>query len=236
MVTIGSLFSGIGLLELGLSWALEEAGIPHRVAWQIELDPFCREVLERRYPGADRSVSDVRAASSLVLAPVDILIGGFPCQDVSGAGDGAGLDGERSGLWFELRRLIDELRPRVVLIENVASGMRRWLGQVRCALEQLGYQVVAFRVRASDVGAPHRRSRIFVAYGTNSGGAAGRVGPERPSLAVAVKLWTTPMARDAIGPTGKGRRSANLTTQAAPEGSLNPTWVEQLMGAPLAGG
>ncbi len=166
---MGSLFSGIGLMDLGLLWAFEEANLSCRVVFQVEIDPFCRRVLRARFPHADRSVPDVRSPATSGLPPVDLLALGFPCEDVSGAGAGAGLHGARSGLWFDALRIIREMRPlpRVIVVENVASGMRRWLGQVRCALRELGYQVDAFRLRASDVAAPHRRSRIFVVAHSN---------------------------------------------------------------------
>jgi len=118
----GSLFSGVGLFELGLIWS----GLVSEVAWQVEIDPWCRSVLAARYPGASRSVSDVSLAGSANLAPVDLICGGFPCQDVSGAGLGAGLYGARSGLWYEYLRILRELRPRLAIVENVASGKGRW--------------------------------------------------------------------------------------------------------------
>lgn len=160
MIAIGSLFSGIGGLELGLECAFAEAGIPHRVDWQVEIDPFCRSVLARHWPAADRSVTDVRAATS--LPRVDLICGGFPCQDVSSAGKGAGLAGERSGLWFAYRDVVAALGPGVVVVENVASGKRRWLCRVRSDLHALGYRTRALQLGAHDVGAPHRRERIFV--------------------------------------------------------------------------
>lgn len=156
-MTIGSLFSGIGGLELGLEWA----GLGP-VAWQVESDARCRRVLARHWPAADRSVEDVRDAGAATLAPVEIVAGGFPCQDVSAAGRGAGLDGARSGLWWEFRRVVDELGPRVVVVENVASGARRWLCAVRSSLHELGYRTRALGVGACDVGAPHLRRRVFV--------------------------------------------------------------------------
>ena len=154
---IGSLFSGIGGLELGL----EQAGVG-RVEWQVEFDPWCRTVLAKHWPNADRSVEDVRNAGRSTLAPVDIICGGFPCQDVSSAGKQAGLDGARSGLWYEYIRIVAELRPIGVVVENVASGKAKWLCEVRSGLQALGYRTRALEVAARDVGAPHLRRRVFV--------------------------------------------------------------------------
>lgn len=154
---IGSLFSGIGGLELGLEWA----GLGS-VVWQVEQEPFCRQILAQHWPTADRSVQDVREAGSHNLEPVDLICGGFPCQDVSGAGKGAGLAGSRSGLWFEFARIVGELRPRWVVVENVASGAKRWVDAIVAGLGELGYQALPIPLSASDVGAPHKRARIFV--------------------------------------------------------------------------
>jgi DNA-cytosine methyltransferase len=154
---IGSLFSGIGGLELGLEWA----GLGP-TAWQVEIDQFCRRVLEWHWPRAER-FTDVREVGKHNLAPVDVLCGGFPCQDVSSAGKGAGIkEGTRSGLWIEYARIIHELSPPWVVVENVASGTRRWLPRVRRDLHVLGYASTAVSLSAADVGAPHLRRRIFV--------------------------------------------------------------------------
>lgn len=153
---IGSLFSGIGGLELGL-----EAVIPGaRVIWQAESDPVARAVLATHWPGV-RIYEDVRHIDE-TAEPVDIICGGFPCQDLSVAGKGRGLGAERSGLWWEFRRIVRTLRPRYVLIENVYRGWRRWLPVVRRSLHRIGYTSVPVRVRAADVGAPHERARCFV--------------------------------------------------------------------------
>lgn len=153
---IGSLFSGIGGLELGLERALGWS-----VAWQVEVDEWCRRVLARHWPDAER-FADVRAVGASVLRPVDLICGGFPCQDVSAAGKGAGLAGERSGLWFEYLRIVRELRPRLVVVENVASGERRWVDTVCDELDALGYRPRPIALSAADVGAPHLRRRVFV--------------------------------------------------------------------------
>lgn len=153
---IGSLFSGIGGLELGLEMVIPGAV----VRWQAESDPAARNVLASHWPGV-RIYEDVRDIDE-AAEHVDIICGGFPCQDLSVAGKGAGLGAERSGLWWEFRRIVRTLRPRFVLIENVHRGWRRWVPVVRRSLWRVGYASVPVRVRASDVGAPHERSRCFV--------------------------------------------------------------------------
>ena len=153
---IGSLFSGIGGLELGL----ERAGLGD-VVWQVEKDEWCRGILTTHWPGAER-FDDVCTVGATTRAPVDIICGGFPCQDVSGAGKGAGLAGARSGLWYEYRRIIGELQPAACVVENVNSGARRWVPHVRRDLHLLGYRTRAYALSAFDVGAPHLRRRVFV--------------------------------------------------------------------------
>lgn len=154
MITIGSLFSGIGGLELGLERALDA----HTV-WQVEVDEFCRRVLARNWPHAVR-YDDVQTARS--LPSVDVICGGFPCQDISNAGKRAGITGERSGLWKEYARIVGETRPRVVVVENVAALAGRGLAVVLRDLTDLGYVGSWHVVSAASVGAPHLRRRIFV--------------------------------------------------------------------------
>ena len=155
MATIGSLFSGIGGLELGLEWA----GLGP-VVWQCEIDPFCNAILKKRWPGVLRWL-DVR--SHLCLPATDIICGGFPCQDVSSAGKQAGIkEGTRSGLWLEFAKIVERVRPRFVIVENVSSGKRGWLPQVRGDLHLLGYDTCPIEISAADVGASHLRNRVFV--------------------------------------------------------------------------
>lgn len=153
---IGSLFSGIGGLELGL----ERAGLGP-VVWQCESDPFARSVLARHWPGVV-CVHDVHDVYADPLERAELICGGFPCQDVSAAGKGAGLDGARSGLWFEFLRVVDVHQPACVIVENVTSGQKRWLPHVSEGLEELGYVPAAVVVSAGRVGAPHLRRRTFV--------------------------------------------------------------------------
>lgn len=152
---IGSLFSGIGGLELGLEWA----GLGP-VVWQCEIDPFNRAVLEKHWPNVTRFVDVTQPRH---YPDVDLICGGFPCQDVSQAGGGhKGLAGARSGLWYHFADVIAKARPPWVLIENVASGKQRWLPAVRRQMHLLGYRTRALGIAARDVGAPHMRRRVFV--------------------------------------------------------------------------
>lgn len=153
---VGSLCSGIGGLDLGV----ERAGFGP-VRWQVEIDPYARSVLARHWPRVKR-YEDVREVGAKNLVSVDLLIAGFPCQDISSAGKGAGLEGPKSGLWREVARIAEELRPSCAIIENVASRTRCWLPIVRRDLHLLGYRTRALALSAAEVGAPHLRKRIFV--------------------------------------------------------------------------
>lgn len=157
MTTIGSLFAGGGGLDRGV-----EAALAARVLWQVELDDYPRSILERYWPEADRSVTDVKQAGRATLPPVDVLIGGFPCQDLSPAGSRRGLAGARSGLAFEMLRVVEELAPRLLITENTYHRWRAWVPELRGRLWALGYTSVPVHVSAAEVGAPHRRGRCFV--------------------------------------------------------------------------
>lgn len=158
----GSLFSGIGGFDLGFS----RAGI--ETLWEVEIDPYCRKVLERHFPNAER-FADIRECGKHNLRPVDVISGGFPCQDISQAGKRAGIDGDRSGLWREYARIIGELRPRYVCIENVAALLGRGLVRVLCDLAALGYDAEWEVISAADVGAPHLRERVWIVAYPNAG-------------------------------------------------------------------
>lgn len=153
---IGSLFSGIGGLELGLEWA----GFGPTV-WQVEQNEYCLKVLEKHWPNVKR-FEDVQTVTHKELEKVDLICGGFPCQDISSAGKGAGLKGARSSLWYEFLRVVKELRPEWVVVENVASGAKRWVDFVRGDLEQQGYATFPIPLSAADCGAPHLRKRVFI--------------------------------------------------------------------------
>lgn len=165
------LFSGIG----GFSLGLERAGF-ETVAF-CEIDPFCRRVLAKHWPKVP-CYDDVRTLTAERLkadgiSKVEVITGGFPCQDISCAGLKAGIvDGTRSGLWSEIVRLCGELRPRYVIVENVANLLAGpperpggWFGRVLGDLAQCGYDAQWENIPAATVGAPHRRERVWlVAY------------------------------------------------------------------------
>lgn len=136
-----------------------------RTAAFCEADEYCRRVLKHHWPRVP-VYDDVRAVTADRLAAdgieVDAIAGGFPCQDISFAGFGAGIEGERSGLWSEFARLIGELRPRIVLVENVAALLDRGIGVVLGDLARIGYDAEWSVVSACSVGAPHVRRRVFV--------------------------------------------------------------------------
>ncbi|AGT12377.1 methylase [Mycobacterium phage Daenerys] len=177
---LGSLFSGAGGLDIAV-----EQFFGARTVWHCELNPAASKVLAHRWPGVP-NLGDITAVDWSEVEPVDILAGGFPCQDVSAAGRRAGIaEGTRSGLWAHYAEAINQLRPRLVVIENVrgllsATAHRamesaapalgntgtqpvlRALGAVLGDLADIGYDAQWTTVAASAVGAPHRRERVFI--------------------------------------------------------------------------
>ena len=160
----GSLFSGIGAIDLGL----ERAGMTCR--WQVEIDEFANLVLEKHWPDVPR-YRDVREVDGKKVEKVDLVCGGFPCTDISVAGRGAGLEGVQSGLWYEMFRIVREMRPNWVLIENVSALRTRGADAVLDGLEAQGYSCWPFVVGGREVGAP-RLDDCDVRRGVR--GAAGR--------------------------------------------------------------
>jgi DNA (cytosine-5)-methyltransferase 1 len=159
-MTFGSLFAGIGGMDLGL----ERAGMECR--WQVEIDPFCRRVLTKHWPNVPK-YGDICELTGNELEPVDLIAGGFPCQDVSHAGKRAGIEGARSGLWREFSRLVCVLRPRFALVENTTGLLDRGIGRVLGDLAEIGYDAEWTVLSACQFGAPHPRERVFiVAYPT----------------------------------------------------------------------
>jgi DNA (cytosine-5)-methyltransferase 1 len=186
--TIGSLFSGYGGLDLAVAKVFDA-----EVVWHCEWDDAPSKILEKHFPGVP-NYRDVTKVDFSAVEKVNILTGGFPCQDLSLAGKRAGLkDGTRSGLWSEFFRAIETIRPEFVVIENVRGLLSanaacdleqcewclgntgnepnlRALGAVCGDLSGIGYDTKWHSVRASDAGAPHGRFRVFIlAYPQHNG-------------------------------------------------------------------
>lgn len=157
-MTFGSLFAGIGGMDLGL----ERAGM--KCSWQVEIDPFARRVLAKHWPNVRRhdDVTTFPYYGTRKEWEVDLICGGFPCQDISFAGKGAGITGKRSGLWKEYKRIVCELRPRFVLVENVPALLVRGLDVVLGDLATLGYDAEWDCIPAAAFGASQLRERVFI--------------------------------------------------------------------------
>jgi DNA (cytosine-5)-methyltransferase 1 len=170
MLTFGSLFTGIGGLDLGL----ERARM--RCAWQVEIDDYATRVLAKHWPDVPR-FRDVRSVGVHNLPPVDLIAGGFPCQPHSESGRRRGKDDQRD-LWPEFRRIIRELSPRWIMAENVpgllSSDHGRFFGGILRDLASLGYDAEWSVLSACAMGASHTRERVFLVAYTNGIDRAGR--------------------------------------------------------------
>lgn len=258
----GSMFAGIGGLDLAVEWAL--GATP---AWQLDLTGH--EVRSRHWPGVEQVVGDVRQVNPATLPRVDVLCGGFPCQDLSVAGTGAGLEGKRSGLYVEVVRFVRALRPGLVVLENV-PGLLKYRERLESDLGALGYGLTWVRARALDAGHPHKRARVFVVAELGATGRgvldADRSGEWsgdaiRPDRVVAERPWATVLASEDKGRRTSIARRGNpdlLSEQVRPWATpsatdykggadgqrrgqlgeqlpgkrLHPEWVEALMGLP----
>lgn len=168
MLTFGSLFSGIGGLDLGL----ERAGMTCR--WQSEIDPYASRVLKKHWPDTP-NLGDINDINWKTVPAVDLICGGYPCQPFSTAGLRNGTDDPRH-LWPKFADAIRVLRPRYALLENVAGHLTLGFGNVLADLAACGYDTQWDCIPAATVGAPHRRDRLFViATRQTVGDTAGRV-------------------------------------------------------------
>lgn len=252
---IGSTCTGYGGLDMAVTNVFGG-----QVVWCADNDRHVAAILAVRYPDVP-NLGDVTAIDWREAAPVDIISAGFPCQDISYNGRGAGLKGARSGIWKNIAEGIRILRPKLVVVENVAALKRRGLDRVLGDLAEMRYYSVWTSIRASDVGAPHRRERIFIlayrrggkallaaAYArgqrlprrpatreATSGGTSG--GPQRPSA-----IALSEPGDDDWGRFGEAIRRWEVTTgRAAPhptergvrgQARLSPRLSEWLMGLP----
>jgi DNA (cytosine-5)-methyltransferase 1 len=179
VLTVGSLFSGIGGLELGL----EMTG-GFQTVWQVEIDDYAGKVLKKHWPDVPL-YKDVREVGGRNLEPVDLICGGFPCQPHSLAGARKAENDERD-LWEEFHRIIRELRPRWVLAENVPGLLSSRLGgrpggffgKVLADLAEIGYDAEWDCIPASALGAHHQRDRVWIlAYPTGRNGKGNEIHP-----------------------------------------------------------
>jgi DNA (cytosine-5)-methyltransferase 1 len=170
MTKVISLFSGIGAMDLGF----QNQGF--EIAFQCEINNFCLQILNKNFPDVPKH-KDIRTLQAENLPIADIMIGGFPCQDISqGNTEGIGLKGNRSGLWYQYLRLINSYRPSMVVIENVESirYFRRGLAVLLQDLTKIGYDCEWQILSAAMFGGIHRRRRIFIIAYPNSKGMEGR--------------------------------------------------------------
>ncbi len=236
MTTIGSLFSGAGMLDLAAA-----AHFDATVVWHVESDPHASKVLAHRLPGTP-NLGDVTRIDWAAVEPVDILTAGFPCVDLSYAGRGAGIrEGTRSGLWSYFADAARVLRPRYVVIENVGALVTRrpGLDVVLADLARIGFDAEWVCLPAADVGAPHRRDRWFAVAHPDGAGREGRAalrrrphqrtaGPDRLDAPTdvdwgvyrpAVHRWAAIIGRPAPDPVDR-------------RGRLSPPFVEWMLGLP----
>lgn len=206
-LTVGSLFSGIGGIDLGL----ERAGMVTR--WFCEIDPHCRNVLARHWPGLP-IYGDITAVDWSGVEPVDVLAGGFPCQPISAAGRQLAQEDER-WLWPEFARAVRTLRPRYVLVENVRNLLAvnggSAFSEVLADLAACGYDAEWDCIPASAIGAPHERDRLWLLAYPN-----GQRQAERGERAVAPSEG---VSRRSIGGGGRGDASGHEPVRGSGQGA-----------------
>ena len=213
MLTFGSLFAGIGGFDLGF----EQAGMT--CLWQVEIDNQCNEVLVHHWSNVER-LEDIQNVGRHNLRSVDLICGGFPCQDLSVAGKREGLSGERSGLWFEFHRVLEELRPRWAIIENVpgllSSNGGRDFAVVLRGLAELRYGITWRVLDAQYFGVAQRRRRAFL-VGSLGDGRSAEVLFESEGSA-----WDSPPSRETGQGIADNSISRALTGCKTATGRLDP--------------
>ena len=171
------LFSGIGGFALAARWTWEE---DLDIVGFCEIEEYCQKVLQKNFPDVP-IYDDITKLDGNLFNDVDLITGGFPCQDISQAGKGAGIEREtRSGLWFEMLRIISEVRPRYAIIENVPMLTIRGGTRVIEGLAEIGYNAEWTVIGANDIGAWHTRKRIWIVAYPESERHGGRTSEERP--------------------------------------------------------
>lgn len=210
------LFSGIG----GFSLGLEKTGGFETIAF-CEIDPFCRKVLAKHWPGVPcfEDITKLDKEELDELGRIDVICGGFPCQDISCAGKGAGIHAERSGLWWEMLRIVRLVRPRYVLVENVAALLNRGLDEVLGSLAKSGYDAEWQVISANFVGSQQLRERLYlVAYSAVSGTICKSARDERPQGDISVRGRVFGGNRKMAG--GQGSKAQRYTEPWATEPNI----------------
>jgi DNA (cytosine-5)-methyltransferase 1 len=158
------LFSGIGMF----AYAMQRVwGKQHSIAAFCEIEQNCQSILKKHWPYIP-IYSDIRNLKGSEFAKIDIITGGFPCQDISACNhSGQGLRGKRSGLWWEFRRIISEIGPKHVIVENSAELLYRGAGDLFASMAEIGYNTQWHCIPGYYVGAPHERDRIWIIANTN---------------------------------------------------------------------
>jgi DNA (cytosine-5)-methyltransferase 1 len=216
-LTVGSLFSGIGGLDLGL----ERAGM--QVIWQSEIDPYACKVLKKHWPEVPNH-GDIKQIDWRAVEPVDVICGGYPCQPFSTAGKRKGTDDPRH-LWPWVRKAISELQPRYAILENVRGHLTMGGLQVIGELAEIGYDAEWRVVSAAGVGAPHRRDRIIiVAYPTelfsNGSNNNARVGMEPKEISQSGNSSRSEnVANTNGGDSSNGRQCEDVQSQDSGRGN-----------------
>lgn len=223
-VTVGSLFSGYGGLDMAVGG---------KVSWYSEIEPAACKVLNAHYPGVP-NLGDITQVDWANVEPVDVITGGYPCQPFSTAGLRAGTNDERH-LWPYVRDAISAIRPGLAILENVRGHLSLGLAIVIRDLAAMGYDARWGLVRAADAGAPHNRARVFIvanpsgdlrSYGkfrvNSKTSGAPRVqapfGGGHSPYAAALAHWESIIGRPAPTPTESG--------------FINPVFIEWMMGLP----
>jgi DNA (cytosine-5)-methyltransferase 1 len=228
-VRVAELCAGYG----GLYLAMRAAGWPVELTWYAENDPDAAAVMAAHHSGVT-NVGDITAADWARCEPVDILAAGYPCQDLSNAGKRAGIEGARSGIWRNVAHAIRDLRPGLAFLENVSAHLARGFGRVVGDLAEIGYDATWTCLRASDIGAPHRRDRVFIlAEPADPDGQSVReqlvavaarhrtalAGPDRPHVG---GLIPTPTRRDRLAGLGHQGRQGGPNLRTAVDLVLTP--------------
>ena len=252
-ISVLDIFSGIG----GFSLGLEKAGM-QTVAF-CEINPSCQKILKTHWSSVPifSDITSLTKKDFETLPKIDVIAGGFPCQDISCAGKQKGITGKRSGLWKEFKRLINELKPNYAIIENVANLRSKGLVAVLQDLWEIGYDAEWHCITASALGAPHRRDRIWiVAYPACSSkrGLSSRKKKAKSMFGNNSKNVSNPNCKRLQGYGGsqeistickqeqvslyhctRGIEQWKVEPESIPrlkDNSLNPDWVEWLMGFP----